>query len=721
VPSRVFGASAISALGGDLPAVAQAHGLTAAELSERLLTDRHLGVDREGHLFFADPSLPAPPAGGPVSDAIAASAALAPLSDTFLLHSRPGAKQIIYLDFDGHTLSRTAWNNYKAANGGRDIICPPWDIDGQPSVFGDTERTRIQQVWQRVAEDYAPFDVDVTTEYMGEAALTRSSTADVNYGMRVLISPISSYFGSYGGIAYVGVFDVVGDYYKTALVFPEMLANGEKYIAEAASHENGHTLGLYHDGTKSGTEYYAGHGSGETGWAPIMGNGYYKNLTQWSKGEYTGANRQEDDLAIIASNGFGYRPDDVGNSAATATPLPAGTSPSIAGLIGATGDADVFAVTAGAGPLTLAVAPAAWGANLDILLELRDAGGALLAWSNPVDYLAASLSTTVSAGTYYVTVKGTGKGDASTGYTTYGDLGAYTLSAALADPGGLKPPVAKALATPASGPAPLAVTFDGSGSSDPDGTIATYSWDFGDGSTGSGASVAHTYSSAGSYVAVLTVTDNDGLSAGASVTVTVTAVAGTNQPPVAAATATPASGVAPLSVTLDGSGSRDPDGSIVSYAWVFGDGTTGSGAKLQHIYSKIGSYTAVLTVTDDDGAKTTASTQVVVTGNPAKVLRVASIGLTSAFVSGRKVVRATVKVTNLNGLGVSGVSVKGAWGGLITGTVTKSTTTGGTVVLTSVGFSRTGVVTFSVTGLTKSGYTYDATKNVVTTASITVR
>ncbi len=115
-------------------------------------------------------------------------------------------------------------------------------------MFTDTERTRIQQVWQRVAEDYAPFDVDVTTEYPGEAAITRSSSADEYYGMRVLISPISSYIGTYGGIAYVGVFDLVGDYYKPALVFPENLANGEKYIGEAASHENGHTLGLYHDG-----------------------------------------------------------------------------------------------------------------------------------------------------------------------------------------------------------------------------------------------------------------------------------------------------------------------------------------------------------------------------------------------------------------------------------------------------------------------------------------
>jgi PKD repeat protein len=718
--SRAFGTAAISALGADLPLVALAHGLSSTELRTRLATDKHLGVDRGGHLFFADPSLPTAPAGTTVLGALAAPAALAPLDQTFLLHSRPGAHRIVYLDFDGFTLSGVAWNSY---TGSSTIVCPPWDIDGQPSVFGDAERTKIQQVWQRVSEDYAPFDVDVTTEDPGEAALTRSSTADQDYGMRVLISPISNYFGSYGGIAYIGVFDAVGDQYKTALVFPEGLGNDEKCIAEAASHENGHTLGLLHDGTTSGIVYYAGSGSGETGWAPIMGVGYYKNLTQWSKGEYTGANNKEDDLAIITGHGLAYRPDDYGNSPLTATALPAGPTPTITGVIGATGDADMFSVNAGVGPLTLAASPAVLGANLDILLELRDAGGTLVAWGNPPDALAASLSTTLAtAGTYYVTVAGTGKVDPSTGYiyTNYGDLGSYTLGATLVEPGGLRPPVAVAFATPTSGVAPLEVTFDGSGSSDPDGSIAGYSWSFGDGTTGSGVTVKHTYSAAGTYTTTLVVTDNDTQTAKATVTVAVTA-AGTNQPPIAVAKATPSSGGVPLTVAFDGSGSRDPDGSIASYAWNFGDGTTGSGVKVTHIYGKIGTYAAVLTVTDNKGAKATASTQIMVTANPAKVLRVTSMSLTSTRVSGRTVVKATVKVTDLNGLGVSGVTVKGTWSGLIAGTTSRATTTGGTVLFTSSAFTRTGVVTFSIAGLTKLGFTYDATKNLVTSASITIK
>ena len=108
---------------------------------------------------------------------------------------------------------------------------------------------------------------------------------------------------------------------RGCFVFPDYLANGhEKYTADAISHEVGHTLGLHHDG-KGTTEYYAGHGSAPTGWAPIMGVGYYRKLTQWSPGDYAGATQHENDLAIITTqNGFGYRPDDHGNNVASATP-----------------------------------------------------------------------------------------------------------------------------------------------------------------------------------------------------------------------------------------------------------------------------------------------------------------------------------------------------------------------------------------------------------------
>jgi hypothetical protein len=93
---------------------------------------------------------------------------------SILLHSRPEANRIIFLDFDGFTISGTAWN---VDNGGADIVAPPCDTDGNPSTFGSSERTAIQQIWLRVSEDFAPFDVDVTTEYPGEAALPAAAAA----------------------------------------------------------------------------------------------------------------------------------------------------------------------------------------------------------------------------------------------------------------------------------------------------------------------------------------------------------------------------------------------------------------------------------------------------------------------------------------------------------------------------------------------------------------
>jgi PKD repeat protein len=89
-----------------------------------------------------------------------------------------------------------------------------------------------------------------------------------------------------------------------------------------------------------------------------------------------------------------------------------------------------------------------------------------------------------------------------------------------------------------------------------------------------------------------------------------------NQPPVAAASANPSSGYAPLNVTFSSAGSSDSDGSIVSYSWAFGDGGTGSGAAPSHVYQNVGSYTAVLTVTDNQGATNTASVAISTTTDP---------------------------------------------------------------------------------------------------------
>ena len=141
-------------------------------------------------------------------------------------------------------------------------------------------------------------------------------------------------------------------------------------------------------------------------------------------------------------------------------------------------------------------------------------------------------------------------------------------------------PTASLTATPSTGKAPLQVTFDASGSSDANGTITSWSIDFGDGSTVAGgngvppSSQPHTYA-AGTYTATLTVNDDQGGSD--QTTVGVTANANVAPTAVLTSSPTPATGKAPLSVTFNGSGSSDSDGSIASWTLDFGDGSTVAG------------------------------------------------------------------------------------------------------------------------------------------------
>ncbi len=523
---RSHGQRAVELLGTRLPEVAAHYGKSAEEFEALLLKDRMLRIDRRGRLFVEETQeLPRrAPATAPVPSTAnsALDGSLAPLNQTFYLHSRASAKRTIYLNFRGAVLTNTAWNV-----NGNTIIAAPFDTDGVPGVFSTNELQRIQYIWQRVAEDFAAFDVNVTTEPPAPDRLTRSSGTDDVYGTTVLITSRSGvYTCGCGGVAYIGVFDDTGDFYKPALVFYDALGAGnEKYVAEAVSHEVGHNLGLQHDGF-SGGSYYGGHGSGVTSWAPIMGTGYSANLVQWSKGEYSGANNVEDDFLVAQANGAPLRADDHGNTAATATVM-SGTSAAgvssyrVEGVIERSSDVDVFSFVAAAGNASFSVVGAARSSNLDALLELRNSAGQLLASSNPVDALGAGMSVVLpAAGTYYLHLRGTGKGDVLVdGYSSFGSVGQYAISAS-APTASNQPPTAVLSATPASGTVALNVSFSAAGSSDADGSIVAYDWTFGDGGSASGANVSRTYTVAGSYSAQLRVTDNSGLSSTRSVTIT---------------------------------------------------------------------------------------------------------------------------------------------------------------------------------------------------------
>ncbi|MFQ3196661.1 MAG: PKD repeat protein [Paraglaciecola sp.] len=402
----------------------------------------NINVDKRGGVFYMDTEIP--------EQITQADLEENPLqvgidpADTFILHSKPGAENVVYVNFVGFNFSGTAWNNYTGVS---NYEAKPYDRDGNSASFSASERAAIGEIWHRIAEDFAPFDIDVTTEApaafgpkVGHILITSGTDAKGD------LLPGGS---SSGGIAYVGVWGR-SDFptYQPALVYYDNLGAGNPtYVAEAASHELGHNLDLSHDGT-SAAGYYTGHGSGVTSWAPIMGVGYYQNVTQWSNGEYFDANNPQDDLSII-QNKLTYRNDDHGNDAASASALLVDNNGFIAssnpefdplnvrkdnkGVIENATDTDVFHFYTASGDISLNINPA-WdaytrtsrrGANLDIKATLFDDLGIVIV-DDVLSETNAVISINVVEGRYYLAVEGVG--NASTPYSDYGSLSQYYIS-----------------------------------------------------------------------------------------------------------------------------------------------------------------------------------------------------------------------------------------------------------------------------------------------------
>ena len=427
------GLAALPKVQSKLGELAQLNGLTEQKLRDTLATDKTSWLDAQGRLFFREPGLTTAQKAPEASPRWAEEAVAAADGPAFELHSKPGSNRVLFLDFDGHTITGTAWNSSKNVD---PVNVTAYDTDGNPAVFSTAEQDVVHEVWARVAEDYAPFDVDVTTQQPAQDAINRTDANDLQYGSRVVIDPTSWYQTDCGcgGVAYIGVYDTSGnhDYYQPALVFTKGVGTGAKNIAEAASHEAGHNVGLNHDGTAS-VGYYEGHGS----WAPIMGVGYYRGISQWSKGEYSGANNTEDDYTVIGSHGLALRADEVGDSTGAAAALAVGATAT--GVIAAESDVDVYKVTVGAaGNYTATASAAALGGDLDIKLDLLNSAGTVVTSANPDSGqsdagtptgLGATLTSSLQPGTYYLRVDNTGYGDPlNTGYSTYGSRGAYSLA-----------------------------------------------------------------------------------------------------------------------------------------------------------------------------------------------------------------------------------------------------------------------------------------------------
>lgn len=317
-----------------------------------------------------------------------------------VLQSRPESSRVIYLDFDGEIVNDAAWSSST--------------INAAPARLNDSQ---IIEAWQRVVADFDHADVNITT------VLADFDNAPFSSRTHVIITATDDAAPGAGGVAFMDSF--TDGYSRYCWVFVDYEA---KSCAEVISHEVGHTLNLSHDGRNISPpeEYYEGHGDGNTGWAPIMGVGYYRDFVQWSRGEYPDANNAENDLAIIAEK-LPYLDDDHGNTIALATAI---NGSSAVGRIGRTNDVDLFRIQLHAGSHTINVQPLDHG-NLDGQIEILNASGGTITSTNPVDELFASATFTLATSqTIYLRVSGTGKAanGSDFGYTAYSSLGTYTLN-----------------------------------------------------------------------------------------------------------------------------------------------------------------------------------------------------------------------------------------------------------------------------------------------------
>jgi hypothetical protein len=332
----------------------------------------------------------------------------------------PGAPASLYLDFVGNTTP--SYGGYSPN------VTPAYDQDGDPTSFSAGELTSIRQIWSYVAEDYAPFNINVTT--VPPASMAHGATETVVIGGNGAWSG-----GLAGGLTYVN------DYTTTsvpnfAFVFSSNLAGNPRFVGDAASHEAGHGFGLTHQSTWSGgklvQEYSTGPGDGT---APLMGSSYAAQRSLWWYGTTdVSPTTYQDDMAILAGpkNGFGYRAQTPSSlTAPVALAAQAGNQVSGSGLLINTSEVDYFSFDSGAGQVSFTVAPPANIGNLAPKFSILSASGAVIASATPAQNLSATLTVTLpAAGSYRIAVTNNGG---------YGNVGNYTLSGTVipwSNPGG---------------------------------------------------------------------------------------------------------------------------------------------------------------------------------------------------------------------------------------------------------------------------------------------
>jgi len=335
------------------------------------------------------------------------------------LNSLSGADAVIFLDFDGHFVEGTLWNN------GQSFSCAAANLND----------AQITKIFRSVAEDFRPFNINITTDS------TSFLNAPINRRIRIIVTPTSSWRNGVNGISYIGSF-VWGDD-TPGFVFSDKLNNNPKYIAECCAHESGHTLGLAHqsnydDNCNMTETYHSGFGSGETGWAPIMGNSYQKNMTGWNNGATPyGCNNTQDNLALIAAaNDITFRADDYTDVQDNNSVGISSDEFTLKGMINTTRDKDVFKLDISRETLLQVKGVPYWEGNenenvdLDISILLYNEAPTLVKTFDPQESMSVTFETYLKAGSYFMVVDGVGNRFAG----DYGSLGSYSITGTFKTP-----------------------------------------------------------------------------------------------------------------------------------------------------------------------------------------------------------------------------------------------------------------------------------------------
>jgi hypothetical protein len=199
-----------------------------------------------------------------------AAGQLSPLTSLPQLRSNPTSTAKLFLDFDGHFES--SWSTHV-------VTTPAFDTDGDPTTYSSGELNAIHEIWQRVAEDYAPFNIDVTT-------IDPGTQADKVAAIIAIGGSSSDWYGqTAGGISFVGGF--YNSMSNVGYAFSLTLGGTSKNIAEAVSHEAGHLFGLQHQSRWNGNTLIDQYHSGSGDWAPIMGVAYQAARTTVLAGDPT--------------------------------------------------------------------------------------------------------------------------------------------------------------------------------------------------------------------------------------------------------------------------------------------------------------------------------------------------------------------------------------------------------------------------------------------------